>query len=153
AIVTQRALENLSRLGAELWDVKGTARDAIATTDAIRFLKIYNSVGVLHDGCVRRTRCQTPRIGAVHALILAHQEHQVAVFVFMFVELDQIPVVPGRFRHGLVGIVESSFGEGISVPFETGYLARFAANARGRVYELANCKFAVQPGAGHTAGM
>ena len=153
AVVAERALEYFPRLRAELRNVEGAARDAVAAADAIRFLKIDDSVGVLHDRAVRRARLKAAGILAVHALILAHQKHQAVFGIFVLVELDQVPVIPRRFGHGLVGIVEGSFGEWISVPFQAGHFACFAADARGRVDQLADLIFAVQAGARNGAGM
>ena len=69
-------------------------------------LKVDDAVGILHDRAVRRTRLQASGIGAVHALILAHQPLDRPVFALVLVELDQIPEVPARLRHRLVGVVE-----------------------------------------------
>src|SRR5579862_3870990 len=54
----------------------------------------------------------------------------------MLVEADEIVVIPCRVRHGLVGVVENGFAKWITVPFETGDLARFAADAGGDVDQL-----------------
>ena len=143
AVVAQRALENFARLRAEFRNVERAAGHAVAATDAIRFLEIDDAVGVLHDGRVRRTRRQAARIFAVHALVFAHQQHHAAVFALVFVELDQVPVIPRRFRHGLVGVVEGGFAEGVTVPFQAGHFARFAADARGGVHQLADLEFPV----------
>ena len=92
AVNTQRALEHLFRRRIELRNIERTSTHAISAANAILLLKIHNAVGVLHDRAIRRTRRQAPRIGAVHALILAHQQRDAAVFALVLVELDQIPV-------------------------------------------------------------
>lgn len=147
AVVAQRALENLMRLRTEFWNIERAPRDAVAATDAVLFLKIHDAVGVLHDGAVGGTCRQTARIFAVHALIFAHQQHHAAVGALVFIEFDQVPVIPRRFRHGLVGVVKSRLAERVTVPFQARHFARFAPNARGGIHQLANLKFPVQPGA------
>src|ERR1700739_2208408 len=127
AVIAQRAFEYLPRRRAEFWNIEGTARHAIAATDAIGLLKIDNAGRVLHDGAVGRASNQASRLFAVHALIFAHQQLHSAVLALVFVELDQIPVIPCRLRHRLVAIVKCSFAERISVPFQTGYFASLAA--------------------------
>src|ERR1700735_3336309 len=71
----------------------------------------------------------------------------------MFIKLDQVPVIPRRLRHCLVGVVESGLAEGVAVPFEAGYFTRFAADACRGVHEFANLKLAVQPSARDGSGM
>ena len=146
-------LKTLRAVGLNFGMLNGQPRHAIAATDAVRFLEIDDSVGILHDGCVRRTRRQAARIFAVHALVFAHQQHHAAVFALVFVELDQVPVIPCRFRHRLVGVVERGFAERVTVPFQARHFARFAADARGRIHQLADLELAVQPGARDGAGV
>ena len=153
AIIAQRAFENLVRGRAELGNVERAARDAIAAADAMGFLEIHDAVGVLDDRGIRGARLQAAGIFAVHALIFAHQQHHAAVFALVLIELDKVPVIPGRFRHGLVRIVESGFAEGVAVPFQAGYFAGFAADAGGGVHQLADLEFAVEAGAGDGAGV
>ena len=138
AVIAQRALENFARRRTEFWNIERTARHAIAAADAVRFLEINDSVGILHDGAIRRASRQAARIFAVHALIFAHQQHHAAVFALVLVELDQVPVIPRRLGHGLVGVVESGFAEGVAVPFQAGHFAGFAADACGGVHQLAD---------------
>src|SRR6202034_4086288 len=99
------------------------------------------------------TRREASRIGAVHALILAHQQLHRAVFALVLVELDQAPVIPSRFRHGLVAVVKGCFAEGVAVPFEAGNLARLAADARSGVHQFAYAEFAIQSLARHASGV
>ena len=137
-ISAQGALEHLLGLGVELGNIKGTAADAVAAADAVLLLKIDNAVGVLHNGAISRTRRQTSGIGAVHALVFAHQQHQAAVFALVLVELDEVPVVPRGLRHGLVAVVEGGFAEGVAVPLQASYFACLAADASSGVNELAD---------------
>ena len=136
-------LKTFLRSGTEFRNVEGTTGDAVTTADAVLFLKIDNSVGVLHDRAVRRAGNQAARLFAVHALIFAHQQHHGAVFALVLVELDQVPVIPCRFRHGLVTIGKVSLAEGVAIPFEAGHFTRFATDAGGGVDEFADLKFAV----------
>ena len=55
--------------------------------------------------------------------------------IFVFVKLDQVPIVPGSFRHGLIAILKDRVAEAIAVSFEAGHLAGFAADAGTRIYE------------------
>src|SRR5437879_13176106 len=64
-------------------------------------------------------------------------------FANVFVEEDQVPVIPARLRHGLVGIVENGFAERQVVPLHAGHFAGFAADARRGVDEFANGVFAL----------
>ena len=73
----------------------------------------------------------------MHALILAHQPHQVAV-TLIFRELDQVPVVPLSRGHGLIRVIECRFAKWVIIPFDTGDLAGFAADAGRHVDVLAD---------------
>src|SRR6202034_1491197 len=101
AIVAERAFEDLARRGAEFRNIEGAARHAIAAADAVVFLKIHDAVRILNDSA----------IGGVHALILAHQQLHRTVFALVLVKLDQVPVIPGSLRHGLVAVVKGRFAE------------------------------------------
>src|SRR5580704_5786405 len=144
AIITQCAFENLARGRIEFRNVERAAGHAISTTDAIGLLEIDDAVGILNYSGVSRAGCETTWIGAVHALVFAHQQHHGAVAAFMLVELDQVPVIPRRLGHCLVGVIKSGFAEGVTVPFQASDFARFAANTGRCVYELANLEFTVQ---------
>src|SRR5262249_1044125 len=133
AIRAERALVNLLRLAVELRDIERTARHAVLTPDAILLLEIDDAVRVLDDGAVGRTRAETAGILAVHALVFAHEPLQRAVVVLVFVELDQVPVVPRRGRHRLIRVVERGLLERHVVPLDTRDLACLAANARRHV--------------------
>src|SRR5215472_11469651 len=150
---TQRTFEDLARRGTEFRDIERTAGDAIAAADAIILLKINDAIDVLHDGAIRRTRDQASRLLTVHALIFTHQELQGAVLALVLVELDQVPIVPLRFRHRLIGIVEDRLAEGQAVPFQACNLAGFAADAGCGVNQFANFKLAPDAGARDGAGV
>ncbi len=146
-------LKTLRAVRTEFRNIEWAARHAVAATDAVGFLEIHDSVGVLNDGGVCRARRQAAGIFAVHALVFAHQQHHAAVFALVLVELDQVPVIPRRFRHGLVAVVEGGFAERVSIPFQAGHFAGFATNARGGVHQFADLKFAVEPSARNGAGV
>src|SRR6266851_6721729 len=62
AIRTQRAFENAIVLRVHLRNVERASGDAVAAPDAIGLLKIHDAVRILHDGPVRGTRSQAPRL-------------------------------------------------------------------------------------------
>jgi len=84
----------------------------------------------------------------VHALIFSHQQLQRAIFAFVLVELEQVPLVPRRLGHGLIGVIESGFGECVAVPLQARYLTRFAADASRGVNQFADLLCAFYAGAG-----
>src|SRR5713101_4471879 len=151
AVGTQRALEYLFRCGIEFRDVERAAGDAVAAADALFLLEVHDAVGVLHDGPVGGTRDQATRLGAVHALVLAHEPHEIAVFGGVHVELDQVPEIPRRIRHGLVGVVEDGLAVRQAVPFQAGHFAGLAADACCDVNQLADVQVALRAGAGSRA--
>src|SRR5579862_5878349 len=138
AVRAQRALVHFLGRRIEFWDVEWTAGDAILAANAIFLLEIHDAVGVLHDGAIGGTRAQTAGIGAVHALVFAHEPAEGTVCKFVLVETDQVVIIPGRIRHGLIRVVEGGLAERIAVPFEARHLAGFAANAGGDVDQFAN---------------
>src|SRR5205814_4570440 len=101
AIRTERALVDLLRGAVELRDVERAPRHAVLAADAVLLLEVDDAVRVLNDGAVGGARAQAAGILAVHALVLAHEPHQRPVVARLFVELDQVPVIPGRRRHRL----------------------------------------------------
>ena len=153
AIRAERALVDALGMRIEFRNVEGATRDAVATADTFVLLKIHDAVRVLDNRAVRGAGGQAARLGAVHALVLAHEPLESAVIAFVLVELDEVPVVPARFRHGLVSIVEDGFGEGQLIPLDASDLAGLAADAGGRVHELAYDFFALRARAGHRAGV
>ena len=144
----QRALEHLLGRGIELGNIERTSADTIAAANAILLLKINDAIGVLHDRAIGGTRLQASRIGAVHALVFAHEQRDAAVFALVLVELDEVPVIPRRFRHRLVAVVEHRVGERIPVPLETCHFTGFAADARGGVNQFADLIVALHVVAG-----
>src|SRR5438309_3106066 len=154
AIRAQRTLENAMGLGVHLRNVKRASGDAIAAANAIGLLEIDDAIGVLHDGAVRWARRQAAGLGAMHALVFAHQPHQRTVFLAdVFVEEDEVPVIPARFRHRLVGVVENGFAEGKVVPLHAGDFASLAADAGRGVNELADGVFPLGAFARNGSGM
>src|SRR5256884_6741345 len=151
AIRAQRTLENAMGLGVHLRNVKRASGDAIAAANAIGLLEIDDAIGVLHDGAVRGTRRQAAGLGAVHALVFAHQPHQRTVFLAdVLVEENQVPVIPARFRHRLVRVVENGFAERKVVPLHAGDFASLATDAGRGVDEFADGVFALGAFAGDT---
>jgi len=119
----------------------------------VLLLEIDDPVHVLNDRAISRAGCKATRILAMHALILAHQQHHSVLGMFVLVEPDQVPIVPRRIRHGLVGIVEHRFAERISVPLQARHLAGFATDAGGCVNQLADFKLAFESRARNRTGM
>ena len=78
---------------------------------------------------------------------------QRAVFALVLVEEDQVPIVPARLRHRLVGVAEDGFAEGEIVPLHASDFAGFAADAGGGVDEFADDGFALGVFAGDAAGV
>src|SRR5260370_42095326 len=134
---TKRALEHLLGGGIEFGNIEWTAADAISAANAILLLKIHDAVRILHDRAIRGASRQAAPISTVHALIFAHQQCDAAVFALVLVELDQVPVIPCRLRHGLVAVVEHRLGERVAVPFEARDFTGLAADACRGVDQLA----------------
>ncbi len=153
AVRAQCALEHAISLRIHLWNVERASRNAVAAPDAIGLLKIDDAVGVLHDSPVRGTCRQAPRLRAMHALILAHQPHQRAVFAFVLVEENQVPVIPARLRHRLVGVAENRFSKRQVVPLHARHLACLAANACSCINEFADGILALRVFAGNAPGV
>src|SRR5712692_9663811 len=137
AIHAQRALVNFLGPGVEPGDVERAAGDAVPAPDAVLLLEIHQPVVVLHDRARRGTSLQASRIGAVHALVLAHQPVQPGA-VLVLVELDQVPEVPRRLRHGLVGAHLNGRLRRQIVPLLAGDFAGLAADTRAGVNQLAD---------------
>src|SRR4029077_13787618 len=137
AIRAERAFVDFLGFGVEFGDIEWAAGHAILAADAVFLIEVDNAIGVLHDGAVRRTGHQAARLFAVHALVFAHEPLH-AIVGLNFIELDQVPEVPRRFRHGLVGVVKSGFAEVGSVPLQAGNLAGLAADAGSGIHQLAH---------------
>src|SRR5882757_1358291 len=154
AIGAQRALEDAIVLRVHFRNIERTSRDAVAATDAIGLLEIHDAIGVLDDGAVRGAGREAARLRAVHALVLAHEPHEGTIFLAnVFVEEDQVPVIPARLRHGLVTVAENRFAKRQIVPLHAGHFARFAADASGCVNEFADGVFPLRILAGYASGV
>src|SRR5438105_15359870 len=136
----------------EFRNVERTTGDAVTAADTIVLLKIDDAVFVLDDRAVRGTRSQATGIFAVHALVLAHQPHQIAI-VLILRKLDQVVVVPLGRRHRLIRVVESGLAKWVIVPFDTGNFAGFATDAGGDVDILADFFGALCSLPRHRSGM
>jgi hypothetical protein len=139
-------------LRIEFGDVEGAAGDAILAADAIVLLEIDDAVLILHDGVVGGAGCQAAGVGAVHALVLAHEPLERAVGLHMLAELDQVPIVPRRFGHGLIGVLKNGFAEGEVVPLHAGDFTGLASDAGGGVDQFGEARLALRTFAGHWAG-
>src|SRR5208337_4831739 len=153
AVGTERALINSLGQGIELWNIERASGDAELTADAVLLVEVHNAVRILDDGAVGRTRGQTAGIGAVHALLLAHQPLDRPIRLRVFVELDQVPEVPARFPHGLVGVVKSGRREWQVIPLDTRYFAGLAADADGRIHQFADFQIPLHTVARNRPGM
>src|SRR6267378_7726537 len=153
AVGAECALVNALGLGIEPRNIKRTTGHAEFAADTVFLVKVDDAVGVLHDGPIGRTSCQASRIGAVHALIFAHEPLDRAIGILVLIELDEVPEIPARLRHGLVGVVEGGRAEGHVVPLNACYFARFAADASGGVDQLADFEVALHALAGRGSGM
>ena len=155
AVRAERALEHLARGRAEFRDVERAAGDAVAAADTLLLLEIDDAVGVLDDGAVGRAGDQAARLLAVHALVLAHQQHQVAAVAvrLVLVELDQVPEVIGRLGHGLITVLERGVAEREVVPLQAGDLAGLAADAGRGVDQLGDLRLSFHADAGDGARM
>ncbi len=71
----------------------------------------------------------------------------------MLIELDQVPIIPCRFGHRLITVVEDGVAERIAVPLEARHLTGLAADAGRGIDQLANLLRALHAGAGHGSGM
>src|SRR5437870_3657700 len=93
-IGAERAFVDLFCGLVELRYVERATGDAELAANAVLLVEVHDSIGVLHDRAVSRTGAQAAGIGAVHALVLAHQPLDGAVFALVLVELDEIPKAP-----------------------------------------------------------
>ena len=135
AIHAHRALVDAARLLGELRHVERASGHAVPAADALVLLKVDDAVGVLDDGAGRRAGDEATRLGAVHALVFAHQPVE-AVLGFVLAEADQVPEVRRHVGHRLVRAhLHRGFWRQI-VPLLAGHLAGLAADARRSVDEL-----------------
>src|SRR5712664_741792 len=153
AVGAECALVNALSLGIEARNIKGTPGHAEFAADTVFLVKVDDAVGVLHDGPVGWTSRQAARVGAVHALILAHEPLDRAIRILVLIELDEVPEIPARLGHRLVGIIEGGRAERHVVPLDACYFAGFAADARGGVDQFADFEVALHALAGRGSGM
>ena len=153
AIDAEGALKHLLRGGIEFGNIEGATTHAISAADAVLLLEIDDAIGVLDNCAIGGAGFEAAGIGAVHALIFAHEQRDAAIFAFVFVELDQVPVIPCGRGHGLVAVVECGFGERITVPLEAGDFAGLAAYAGRGVDEFADLKVALDIFAGSNSSV
>src|SRR5258708_2708316 len=88
AVGAECALVNALSLGIEPRNIKRTTGHAEFAADTVFLVKVDDAVGVLHDGPIGGTSRQASGVGAVHALILAHQPPDCAIPVLVLTELD-----------------------------------------------------------------
>src|SRR6202048_1092555 len=96
AVRAQGALVGLVIALRDARDVERAAGDAVPAANAVLFVKIHDTVRVLHDRARRRTGLQAPRVGAVHAAVLADQPLEIALGVLVLGEAHQRPGLPGQ---------------------------------------------------------
>src|SRR5579864_8151210 len=153
AVGAQRALVNFFRRRIEFGNVIRTPRDAKLAADAVFLLEVDDTVGVLHDRAIGRTGAQATGVGAVHALVFAHEPLDSAVLPLVLVELDQVPEIPARLRHRLVSVVERGRTERHIVPLDARHLAGLATNANCGIDQLADFRVALHVEAGRRPGV
>src|SRR5947209_11736740 len=90
AIGAERALKHLLSSGIEFRNIERTSTDAVAAANAVLLLKIDDAIRVLDDGAVCRASAQTSRIGAVHALMFAHQQQHAAVVALVLIDRKSV---------------------------------------------------------------
>jgi hypothetical protein len=91
AIGAEGAFVDALGRGIEARDVEGTSGDAEFAADAVFLVEVDDAVGVFDDGAIGGAGVEASGIGAVHALILAHQPLDGAVGILVLIELDQVP--------------------------------------------------------------
>jgi hypothetical protein len=114
-------------------------------------LKVNDAIRVLDNRAVCGTSLQASWLGAVHALVLAHEPLQTAIRLLVLVEEDQIPIVPAGFRHGLQSVVEGRLREGHVVPLDAGHFASLATDAGGGIDQFADGFFTLCVFPGNTS--
>jgi hypothetical protein len=86
AVGAKRALVDALGNAVQLGNIERASRDAIPAADAMILLKVNDAIRVLDNRAVCGTSLQASWLGAVHALVLAHQQHHVTVLSLVFVE-------------------------------------------------------------------
>src|SRR5256885_2704998 len=136
AVGAQSALVGLVIALGDAWDVERAAGDAVPAADAVLLVKVHDAVRVLHDRARRRARFQAPRVGTVHAAVLADQPFQIALGVLVFGEAHQRPGLAGQIARVVIDAGVAADLVAQVVPFHARDLAGLAADALGRVDEL-----------------
>src|SRR5450830_174771 len=136
AVRTHRAFVRTAVFFRDTRHIKWATTDAVTATDAILFLKIDNTVGVLHN----RTRCRTGLeatwVFTVHTTIFTNQPFQIAVRIFVFRKTHHCPRVFGHVSRIVIrAVVFTNFVTQI-IPFHTRCLACLTADTLGGIYEL-----------------
>jgi len=122
----------------ELRNIEGASGDAITAADTILLLEIDHAIRILHDGAIRRARFEASGFRAVHALMFAHQPLQRTVFSLVFVKENEVPIIPARVWHRLIGVIKRGLRKRQVVPFYACHLAGLAANTCRRVHQFAD---------------
>src|SRR5882724_2458092 len=136
AVGAQGAFVGLVIALGDARDVERAAGDAVPAADAVLFVKVHNAVRVLHDRARRRAGLQAPRVGAVHAAVLADQPLEIALGVLVFGEAHQRPGLAGQIARVVVDAGVAADLVAQIVPFHARDLAGLAADELGRVDEL-----------------
>ncbi len=114
SVGAERTFIDALSCGIEARDVEWAAGDAKLTADAVFLIEIYDAVGVFDDRAVGGAGMQATGVGAVHALVFAHQPLDGAIGILVLIELDEVPEIPARLGHRLVGVVEDGGAKGMS---------------------------------------
>ena len=153
AIGAERTLVNFLGCRIKFGNVVWASGNAKLAANTVFLLEVDDAVGVLNDGAISRAGAQAAGIGAVHALVFAHQPLNRAIPVLVLVELDQVPEIPARLRHRLVSVVECRRAERHIVPFDARHLAGFAADAGRRIDQFADFVVALYVVPGRRSGV
>ena len=71
----------------------------------------------------------------------------------MLVEENQVPIIPARLRHRLVGVVEDRLAERQIIPFHARHFASLAADACSGIDEFADGEFSLRVFSWNTPGV
>src|SRR2546421_12791703 len=136
AVGAQGAFVRLVIALGDARDVEGAAGDAVPAANAVLFVKVHDTVGVLHDRTRRRAGFQAPGVRAVHAAVLADQPLEIALGVLVFGEAHQRPGLAAEVARVVVHADVAADLIAQLVPFHARDLAGRAPAAVGRVDEL-----------------
>src|SRR5207249_4329339 len=92
--------------------------DAVPAADAVLFVKVHDTVRVLHDRTRRRAGFQAPRVGAEHAAVLADQPFEIALGVLVLGEAHHRPGLAAEIAGVVVDadIAADLVAQGHSIP-------------------------------------